>query len=269
MKNRIADLTGIIFLVFALFMGYAFLGCDNGTTNNNSITPHSHSYSAVWSFDTTKHWHECSCGDKNDVANHLDNPCSVCGYNDNSHTHNFNTSWEKDTNYHWRECECGDATDIGNHSGNPCTVCGYDSSTHTHSFSTSWSFSATEHWHVCECGEKEDISNHSGNPCTVCGYNENEFPGKILTIINFPVEKYNVTTFNVEIYTVFTGTVAIGTATEVAETMVINFYTPEGNPWEVSTRNYRVKWVEKNWCYDKMSFIPFDEKNTIIDGSLF
>ena len=59
---------------------------------------HTHSYGSEWKNDATSHWHECSCGDKKDVAAHtasdwiIDTPatatadgtkhkeCTVCGY---------------------------------------------------------------------------------------------------------------------------------------------------------------------------------------------
>jgi len=64
------------FLVFGLIFGFTFFGCDNGTTDND----HTHDYSTTWSFDATQHWHECSCGEKKDVANHTGDPCTVCNY---------------------------------------------------------------------------------------------------------------------------------------------------------------------------------------------
>ena len=33
-------------------------------------TTHTHTYATTWSKDATQHWHECSCGDKTDVADH-------------------------------------------------------------------------------------------------------------------------------------------------------------------------------------------------------
>lgn len=59
---------------------------------------HTHSYATIWSYDNTYHWHECSCGNKTDVARHVSNggiatvqptayttgvrtySCIVCGY---------------------------------------------------------------------------------------------------------------------------------------------------------------------------------------------
>ena len=46
---------------------------------------HTHSYGSEWKYDSTNHWHECSCGDKADKAAHVytddaDTTCDVCGY---------------------------------------------------------------------------------------------------------------------------------------------------------------------------------------------
>ena len=58
---------------------------------------HTHSYGSEWKYDATNHWHECSCGDKDDVAAHSfkwvvdkeatatqkgskHEECKVCGY---------------------------------------------------------------------------------------------------------------------------------------------------------------------------------------------
>ena len=63
----------IVYGIFAVILALAFTACDNDPG-------HTHEYSTTWSYNATQHWHECSCGDKADVANHTGNPCSVCGY---------------------------------------------------------------------------------------------------------------------------------------------------------------------------------------------
>jgi hypothetical protein len=65
-----------IIFVLTLAFALAFIGCDNWGDDKT----HTHDYSATWSKNATQHWHECSCGDKKDVANHTNNPCTVCGY---------------------------------------------------------------------------------------------------------------------------------------------------------------------------------------------
>ena len=61
---------------------------------------HEHSYSSKWSTTSTKHWHQCSCGDKIDLENHVPSPdgtcmqnptCIVCGEKYGGlFTHNYN-----------------------------------------------------------------------------------------------------------------------------------------------------------------------------------
>jgi len=179
---------------FGLIFSFMFIGCDNGTTD---IDTHTHSYSTNWSHNETQHWHECSCGDKKDIANHVvgawivdqvatetidgskHKECSICLYETETaiipatgagHIHSYELPWIFNATKHWKVCSCGVKSNEENHIGNPCTVCGYDSSTHTHSYSTTWSYNATQHWHECSCGDKKDVANHIGDPCTICGY---------------------------------------------------------------------------------------------------
>ena len=69
---------------FAGLIALMYLACDNGNG-----TSHSHSYGAVWKSNATQHWHECSCGEKTDIADHTWNwsetsalieteICSIC-----------------------------------------------------------------------------------------------------------------------------------------------------------------------------------------------
>ena len=74
-------------------------GYEMRTEEIPAITPeHIHSYGTEWNSDSTSHWHECSCGDKTDIAQHISNggtvtvqptaystglrtySCTVCGY---------------------------------------------------------------------------------------------------------------------------------------------------------------------------------------------
>ena len=74
-------------------------GYEMRTEEIPAITPeHTHSYGTEWNSDSTSHWHECSCGDKTDIAQHISNggtvtvqptaystglrtySCTVCGY---------------------------------------------------------------------------------------------------------------------------------------------------------------------------------------------
>ena len=69
-------------MVIALAVALAFTACggDDNVPPGVTVPTHTHSYSTAWSFDATQHWHECSCGDKSDVANHTGDPCSDCSY---------------------------------------------------------------------------------------------------------------------------------------------------------------------------------------------
>ena len=147
--------------------------CLNSETFNKSYSkgftvsaaPHEHTY-GDWSKDGTNHWHECTCGDKADVAEHSfgewtvtkeasttepgskTRSCSVCGFEETleipvlSHTHSYGTDWKNNETSHWHECTCGDKADMAAHSfrwiidraatatqkgskHEECTVCGY------------------------------------------------------------------------------------------------------------------------------------------------
>ena len=104
---------------------------------------HTHSYGSEWKNDADNHWHECSCGDKTDVAAHtasdwiIDTPatatadgtkhkeCTVCGYTiatetipatgGGEHTHSYGSEWKNDADNHWHECSCGDKKDTAAH----------------------------------------------------------------------------------------------------------------------------------------------------------
>ena len=105
---------------------------------------HTHSYGSEWKNDADNHWHECSCGDKTDVAAHtasdwiIDTPatatadgtrhkeCTVCkrvletgtipATGGGEHTHSYGSEWKNDATNHWHECSCGDKTDVAAHS---------------------------------------------------------------------------------------------------------------------------------------------------------
>ena len=125
--------------------------------------PHSHSYNTEWSTDDVNHWHECTCGDKKDVAAHVDanndHNCDVCGRKTSDHTGGTATCTEQAT----------------------CTICGQKyGGLAAHSYKTEWSTDETNHWHECSvCGDKKDVAVHTPGAeatettpqtCTVCGY---------------------------------------------------------------------------------------------------
>ena len=135
--------------------------------------PHTHTYGSEWKYDADNHWHECSCGDKTDVAAHTA------------------SEWIIDT-------PATATADGAKHK--ECTVCKKvletttipaTGSTHTHSYGTDWKYDDTNHWHECQCGDKADTAAHSfqwvidkaatkeatgikHEECTVCGAKRSE-----------------------------------------------------------------------------------------------
>ena len=125
--------------------------------------PHTHTYNTTWSTDETNHWHECTCGDKKDLAAHTDanedHNCDVCGKKMSDHTGGTATCKDKAT----------------------CTICGQKyGDLAAHNYKTEWSKDKNRHWHECSvCGDKKDEAAHTpGAPatettpqtCTICGY---------------------------------------------------------------------------------------------------
>ena len=209
--------------------------CGFEETLEIPVLSHTHSYGTDWKNNETSHWHECTCGDKADVAEHSfgewtvtkeasttepgskTRSCSVCGFEETleipvlSHTHSYGTDWKNNETSHWHECTCGDKADVAEHSfgewtvtkeasttepgskTRSCSVCGFEETleipvlSHTHSYGTDWKNNETSHWHECTCGDKADMAAHSfrwiidraatatqkgskHEECTVCGY---------------------------------------------------------------------------------------------------
>ena len=87
-----------------------------------------------WKFDANKHWHECECGEKFDVATHVWDDgtvtkeptdtaegeklftCTVCEATktesipmlDHEHEKDESKDWESNENGHWYFCDCGE-----------------------------------------------------------------------------------------------------------------------------------------------------------------
>ena len=134
--------------------------------------PHTHTYSTEWSTDDANHWHECTCGDKKDLAAHADankdHNCDVCGKKMSDHTGGTATCKDKAT----------------------CSICGQKyGDLAAHNYKTTWSSDETNHWHECSvCGDKKDIAAHTPGAaatettpqtCTVCGYVIKEATGHV------------------------------------------------------------------------------------------
>ena len=146
--------------------------------------PHTHTYSTEWSTDETNHWHECTCGDKKDVAAHTydnacDTTCNVCGKTRET-SHGFGSEWYKNSEKHWHECAvCHTKKDEAPHvydndCDTTCNVCGAVREI-THSYGEAWSSDETNHWHECSvCHTKKDEAPHTydnacDTACNVCG----------------------------------------------------------------------------------------------------
>ena len=131
--------------------------------------PHTHTYSTEWSTDSANHWHECSCGDKKDLAPHVDanndHNCDVCGWKMSDHTGGTATCKEKAT----------------------CTICGQKyGELAGHNYKTEWSTDETNHWHECSvCGDKKDEAAHvdanKDHNCDVCGWKTSDHTGGTAT----------------------------------------------------------------------------------------
>ena len=131
--------------------------------------PHTHTYSTEWSTDSANHWHECTCGDKKDLAPHVDanndHNCDVCGWKMSDHTGGTATCKEKAT----------------------CTICGQKyGELAGHNYKTEWSTDETNHWHECSvCGDKKDEAAHvdanNDHNCDVCGKKMSDHKGGTAT----------------------------------------------------------------------------------------
>ena len=131
--------------------------------------PHTHTYSTEWSTDSANHWHECTCGDKKDLAPHVDanndHNCDVCGWKMSDHTGGTATCKDKAT----------------------CTICGQKyGNLAAHNYKTEWSTDETNHWHECSvCGDKKDEAAHvdanNDHNCDVCGKKTSDHTGGTAT----------------------------------------------------------------------------------------
>ena len=161
--------------------------------------PHTHTYSTTWSSDETNHWHECTCGDKKDVAAHTPGAaatettpqtCTICGYVIKAalgHTHNFNQKNTSETYLksaatctkkavYYYSCTCGEKGTETFESGE----------TAPHSYSTEWSSDETNHWHKCaNCDAVADKAAHvdanKDHNCDVCGKKMSDHKGGTAT----------------------------------------------------------------------------------------
>ena len=179
------------------------------TVKATYVPQHVHDHSTVWTSDDSNHWHECSCGDKADLAAHdfvwmIDKQatedeagiqheaCTACGT-----TRNENTSIPTLAHTHSMQlipAMASTCTEAGNNTYYLCTKCGNhyaDESGVTlttpseqalplaaHVYDSAWKFISDTHWKECDCGDKGEATAHvhelnaSTSPtCTESGEN--------------------------------------------------------------------------------------------------
>ena len=108
---------------------------DNVHQDKIEEARHNHSFSSVWTYDTTHHWHASTCG-HNVVSEESE--------------HSWNDGVETTAPTHAEE---GVRTYT-------CTVCGATKTgpisvlADAHSYSEEWTTDATYHWHVATCGHE-------------------------------------------------------------------------------------------------------------------
>ena len=121
-----------------------------------------HSHATTWTYDETKHWNECACGDKANEADHnwiageittqptcttvgQQNYACECGATKVEELpiqHEYATEWTVGETTHWKECECGAKTEEAAHE---YTIKDADE---------------LEHWTECVCGVESEHIEH-------------------------------------------------------------------------------------------------------------
>ena len=121
---------------------------------------HEHTFSSAWSSDKTNHWHECSCGEKSELAAHVDSDdnalCDICGAQ--IHKHSFSTTWKYNATQHWHSCSCGEKADVADHIDQDqnliCDICG----------------GQLPAPHVDPCPDGQHVDADQDMVCDICGY---------------------------------------------------------------------------------------------------
>ena len=175
---------------------------EKGTETFESGELAAHNYKTEWSYDSGKHWHECSvCGNKKDEAAHTPGAaatettpqtCTTCDYvikEAIGHVHSY-TEKNTDAKYlksaatctakavYYYSCSCGEKGTATFESGE----------TLAHTWETKWANNDGKHWHECTvCKTKGDEADHAfewkidkeatvteagakHEECKVCGY---------------------------------------------------------------------------------------------------
>lgn len=140
---------------------------------------HEHSFGSEYEADEANHWNVCSCGEKSEIAAHVDADgdelCDVCGKK-LPHVHKY-TEYISDDLYHWPKCpadnvkdESGKARHVDADNDRACDVCGHHM--HGHVLHTN----ETKHWYECpdEPGDALSWGVHvdedNDGKCDVCEY---------------------------------------------------------------------------------------------------
>ena len=127
MKNKLFSFIVTLFFTFGLTLS----GCSNSESNTTSsditTSTHEHTYSSLYEYDDTYHWHPSTCGhdvkgneEKHTFTSVVTEPtyeeggyttytCSVCGYSyvgdeTNKLEHNYSNEWTYDELSHWHAC---------------------------------------------------------------------------------------------------------------------------------------------------------------------
>lgn len=121
-----------------------------------------HSHATTWTYNETKHWNECACGDKANEADHnwiageittqptcttvgQQNYACECGATKVEELpiqHEYATEWTAGETTHWKECECGAKSEETAHE---YTIKDADE---------------LEHWTKCVCGAESEHIEH-------------------------------------------------------------------------------------------------------------
>lgn len=98
---------------------------------------HTHTFSDLWTYDTTYHWKSPTCGDTEEVA-------------------------EKAEHTFVKTSEIQPTFESNGYTVYSCTVCGYEKQVEnddmlSHSYSSDWSYNSETHWHACTDKGYEDL----------------------------------------------------------------------------------------------------------------
>ncbi len=158
--------------------------CTEGgyTTYTCSVCDHSyvsdhkektgHSYSDKWSSDEANHWHECHCGDKSEMGEHVftnvcDADCNICGATREVEGHKYDNACDTECNL------CGDEREVEGHKydnacDTDCNECGNVREVGKHVYDNACDTDCNECGNVREVGEHV-YDNACDADCNECG----------------------------------------------------------------------------------------------------